>query len=82
MLWVPCVVFVDELPEALGQVQPGRVLADGVVEPLLKILLDGLGDGALVGGEAQGELLEVNLVEVDQRVGSIGGADDVLLGPD
>ena len=76
------VVLVDEAAESLSQLQPGRVLSHCVHEPLREMFLDDQGGCAFVRGEAQGELFEVELVEVDQRISSTSAADDVFLRSD
>ena len=79
------VVVGDELLDALNEVVARRVTGRRADRSLLEQGRQAVGLGPLASGEAGGEGVEVDLRQVDERVGVAafgGGADDVLLGAD
>ena len=79
------VVLGDQLLDPFDELIPGRVAGGGAPCPLAQEGREAVGLGPLAAGERCREGLEVDLGEVDERVGLAalgGGADDVLLCPD
>ena len=79
------VVVGDQCLDAFDEVDSGRVDRCGGLGPHLQERGEAFGLGSLLVAELLGERVEVDLRQVDVRVGSLalgGGADDVLLGAD
>jgi hypothetical protein len=76
------VVLIDQSPEPFSEFEACRVLTDCGLEAGVKILFDRLCCGSLVVGETKRELFEVDLAEIEERVGVAAGTDDVFLGSD
>ena len=74
------VVVGDERLELLGEVDTGRVLLYGLLQPLLQLLLHPVRNGPFVLGELQGELFKINFGQVDQLLRITECADQVFLG--
>ncbi len=79
------VVSVDQLAQPLDQIHTGRVASPGALDSIGQIAQQAPRRGPFLTGQAGGKGLEVDGVEVDQRLGvrAVGGrADHVLLGTD